>query len=85
MIAKHIESLPYMSIKVRRCIVTGKKATLFTGHLIAKHHDNNLVVGAGFADKETYLSHPCKNMFGREGCYGTFNPKYGIELDEFCD
>jgi hypothetical protein len=70
------------------CIVTGKPATIYTGHVIIP----NLFVGldertnsqylnvsviAGFCDNET-----CDRAKSGGGCFGDWKPEYGIKVEE---
>lgn len=74
--------MEFASFKTKNCIVTGKPATLFTGHVLMETLDRNgrsVVVSilAGFADSKIYESAVC----GKAGCYGEWKPTFGAKLD----
>lgn len=72
-----------LPLQTKNCIVTGKPATVFSGHVLAKTFD---VVGrlvtisviAGFVDSETH-----RGLTSHKGCFGEWKPEYGIEFDEW--
>lgn len=65
-----------LDLSTERCIVTGEKAFVFTGHLLAVDVEGQTIkVMAGFRDSET--SESIRSTPG--GCFGDWRGEYGIQ------
>lgn len=80
------EFLHHLSVVTERCIVTGKPAVRWSGHVVALVHGSDIgkrdfdrmriIITAGFADDATK---PEPDEFG---CFGVWKPEYGMKLEE---
>ena len=65
---------------VKYCIVCGKPAKIFSGHLLIT---KTKPIGAGFCSDECHLkankevSKDCNHYIRDMGCYGKYKKKYG--------
>lgn len=66
----------------KNCIITGKIATIFGGHVVLNKcfvDDDcyaNICVIAGFADEDVLNNTKSEP----DGCFGDYKPEYGIEV-----
>lgn len=67
--------------KTKKCIVCLKKATVFAGHLIGIPPQRRLIF-AGFCKKHSLLENSYHNFMNKQGCFGGWHPRYGIQDDE---
>ncbi len=78
----------FINLRTTKCIITGRPAEYFAGHVLAHVHLGPLghceptiiptPVTAGWADIPTMNAHTPKDYYG---CYGEWKPEYGIEVD----
>ena len=80
----------YLSLQTANCIVTGEKATCWTGHVVAKTFEHDKVsieagfkdmetLEAGFKDMETLENVQAKNK-GSVGCFGDWKAEDGLQV-----
>ena len=80
----------YLSLQTENCIVTGEKATCWTGHVVAKTFEHDKVsieagfkdmetLEAGFKDMETLENVQAKNK-GSVGCFGDWKAEDGLQV-----
>ena len=70
----------YLSLQTANCIVTGEKATCWTGHVVAKTFEHDKVsIEAGFKDMETLEDVQAKNK-GSVGCFGDWKAEDGLQV-----
>jgi len=68
------------NLRTKNCIVCGKPANIFTGHVLMNdciNKDKNYHVIAGFCSDE----HINQAISDNYGCFGKFNYLNGIDLD----
>lgn len=73
-------------IQTANCIVTGKPARCWSGHVVALMRNSSGVysrtqITAGFVDSETHeAAHANRETIGPLGYYGEWMPENGIQL-----
>lgn len=73
-----------ISLRTQNCIVTGKPAEVFTGHVVADCFGPlsavaRVAITAGFDCSKTYEALACD----RTGCFGEWKPEYGVKVDDY--
>lgn len=76
----------FIDLTTDRCIVTGRKAEYFRGHVLAKiagqkGPDAPVRIGAGFASRKIAEAF----RFGESGYAGEWKPKHGIRVEDSWD
>lgn len=69
----------FISLYTKNCIVTGKPAKLFTGHVIMSFCGEDMPVIAGFEDRAVMNS--VSNLDGKSGYFGKWNPTHGLRIE----